>query len=167
MRLFHLSLVLLIVSCCQLYAQQPADAQKKYVAETRFPIIMVDSFVTSMSAMALNPNNIESITVLKGAAAIQKYGNRATDGAVIITMKDGVKLLRMEALFDMFNYPDSARHLPVVIDKNPVGNRELVLVDASYVSGLDQFNHPNWNVATINSQEKYLNIITRKESVVK
>ena len=167
MQLFQFSLFLLIITCGQLYAQQPADAPKKYVAETKFPLVMVDSFVTSMSAMALNPDNIEAITVLKGAAAVQKYGSRATDGAVVITMKGGVKLLRIEALFDLFNYPDSARRLPVVIDKKPVGNTNLVLVDASYITGLDQYSYPDWNVATINSQEKYSNIITRKEIPVK
>ncbi|PTQ99780.1 TonB-linked SusC/RagA family outer membrane protein [Mucilaginibacter yixingensis] len=39
----------------------------------------------------LAPDDIESITVLKGAAAAALYGNRAKDGAVIITTKKGKK----------------------------------------------------------------------------
>jgi TonB-linked SusC/RagA family outer membrane protein len=37
----------------------------------------------------LDPNNIESITVLKGAAAAALYGNRAANGVVLITTKSG------------------------------------------------------------------------------
>lgn len=37
----------------------------------------------------LDPNNIESMTVLKGAAATALYGSRASNGAIIITTKTG------------------------------------------------------------------------------
>ena len=39
----------------------------------------------------LDPNNIESITVLKGAAAAALYGSRATNGVVVVTTKAGKK----------------------------------------------------------------------------
>ncbi|SDL86199.1 TonB-linked outer membrane protein, SusC/RagA family [Catalinimonas alkaloidigena] len=39
----------------------------------------------------LDPNNIESLTVLKGAAAAALYGSRATNGAIIITTKAAKK----------------------------------------------------------------------------
>ena len=37
----------------------------------------------------LNPNDIESIEVLKSAAASAIYGSRATNGVVVITTKKG------------------------------------------------------------------------------
>lgn len=40
-------------------------------------------------ASDINPNDIASINVLKGAAATALYGSRATNGAVIITTKSG------------------------------------------------------------------------------
>ena len=40
-------------------------------------------------ASDLNPEDIESITVLKGAAATALYGSRAGNGAIIITTKGG------------------------------------------------------------------------------
>ena len=40
-------------------------------------------------ASDLNPNDIESVTVLKGGAATALYGLRATNGAIIITTKSG------------------------------------------------------------------------------
>ena len=43
------------------------------------------------AAADINPNNIASINVLKGAAATALYGSRASNGAVIITTKRGSK----------------------------------------------------------------------------
>ena len=43
----------------------------------------------SNRAADLNPNNIESLNVLKGAAATALYGVRAANGAIIITTKKG------------------------------------------------------------------------------
>jgi TonB-dependent SusC/RagA subfamily outer membrane receptor len=45
----------------------------------------------SNRAYDLDPNNIESITVLKGAAAAALYGSRATNGVVVVTTKAGKK----------------------------------------------------------------------------
>lgn len=41
--------------------------------------------------MDINPEDIESISVLKGAAAAALYGSRAADGAIIITTKKGAE----------------------------------------------------------------------------
>jgi TonB-linked SusC/RagA family outer membrane protein len=43
------------------------------------------------SASDIDPNNIESITVLKGAAATALYGSQASNGAIMITTKKGKK----------------------------------------------------------------------------
>lgn len=40
----------------------------------------------------LNPDDIESMTVLKGAAAAAIYGSRAANGAIIITTKSGSRI---------------------------------------------------------------------------
>lgn len=45
-------------------------------------------------AFDLDPNNIQSMTVLKGAAAAALYGSRAANGAIIITTKAGKKMSR-------------------------------------------------------------------------
>ena len=42
---------------------------------------------TTSRAYDIDPNNIESMTVLKGAAASALYGSRAANGAIIITTK--------------------------------------------------------------------------------
>ncbi len=47
------------------------------------------SVALSNRAIDLNPNEIESITVLKGAAATALYGSQAGNGAIIVTTKKG------------------------------------------------------------------------------
>lgn len=41
------------------------------------------------AAMDINPNDIESVSVLKGPNAAALYGSRAANGAIVITTKDG------------------------------------------------------------------------------
>ncbi len=41
------------------------------------------------NANDINPENIESVTILKGASATALYGSRAANGVVMITTKDG------------------------------------------------------------------------------
>jgi TonB-linked SusC/RagA family outer membrane protein len=48
-----------------------------------------DGVSRSNRAIDINPNDIASLTVLKGAAATVLYGMRASNGAVIITTKKG------------------------------------------------------------------------------
>ena len=48
-----------------------------------------EQFMNSNRAIDLNPDDIESMNILKGAAATALYGQRASNGAVIITMKKG------------------------------------------------------------------------------
>jgi TonB-linked SusC/RagA family outer membrane protein len=43
------------------------------------------------AAADLNPDNIESVNVLKGAAATALYGSRAANGVIMITTKKGAK----------------------------------------------------------------------------
>jgi TonB-linked SusC/RagA family outer membrane protein len=49
----------------------------------------VDGVATSNRAIDINPNDVESMNVLKGGAATALYGLRAASGAIIITTKKG------------------------------------------------------------------------------
>ncbi|MBR9854517.1 MAG: SusC/RagA family TonB-linked outer membrane protein, partial [Algicola sp.] len=48
-----------------------------------------EQFAFSNRAMDLNPEDIESFNILKGAAATALYGVRASNGAIVITTKKG------------------------------------------------------------------------------
>jgi TonB-linked SusC/RagA family outer membrane protein len=53
------------------------------------PLIVLDNFIYEGSIANINPNDIESITVLKDAAAASIWGARAGNGVIVITTKRG------------------------------------------------------------------------------
>jgi TonB-linked SusC/RagA family outer membrane protein len=53
------------------------------------PLYVVDGFPISGRIVDINPNDIESISVLKGATAAALYGLRASNGVIVITTKRG------------------------------------------------------------------------------
>jgi len=55
-------------------------------------LIVIDGAIASSGALDdLNPNDIESVNVLKGATAAALYGSNASNGALLITTKSGTK----------------------------------------------------------------------------
>ena len=53
------------------------------------PLILVDGIIGSITN--LNPNDIESVSVLKDAASAAIYGSRAANGVILVTTKRGRK----------------------------------------------------------------------------
>jgi len=53
------------------------------------PLYIVDGMPVAGGPASINPNDIESITVLKGAAAAALYGQEAANGAIMVTTKQG------------------------------------------------------------------------------
>ncbi|MFC3416842.1 Spy/CpxP family protein refolding chaperone [Algoriphagus hitonicola] len=47
---------------------------------------------SSMTNLDIDPNDIESISVLKDKSAAEVYGEKGKNGVIIITLKDGVKV---------------------------------------------------------------------------
>ncbi|HPJ79875.1 MAG TPA: TonB-dependent receptor plug domain-containing protein, partial [Prolixibacteraceae bacterium] len=70
-------------------------------AQNNEPIFILNGMHISggaTKAAEINPNDIENVTVLKGAAAAALYGQEASNGAIIITTKSGRKgEIRVEA----------------------------------------------------------------------
>jgi iron complex outermembrane receptor protein len=61
------------------------------LSATNDPLIVIDGMPVANSAplSSINPNDIETFTVLKDASATAIYGSRASNGVVIITTKKG------------------------------------------------------------------------------
>ena len=53
------------------------------------PLLVVDGIVMNQSLSSLNPDDVETITVLKDAAATSLYGVRASNGVIVVTTKKG------------------------------------------------------------------------------
>ncbi len=83
------------------------------------PLIVIDGLpienttnTGSTSFLAsLNPNTIESITVLKDASATAIYGSRASNGVIIITTKSGGKQLSVD-----YNFQYGSGHVTETVD---------------------------------------------------
>ncbi len=68
------------------------------INQSNDPIILVDGVQREMTG--LNPNDIESISVLKDAASAGIYGARASNGVVLITTKKGSKYKGPQITFE-------------------------------------------------------------------
>ena len=64
------------------------------------PLYVLDGVPMVQSVVTINPNDIESISVLKDASATALYGPRAANGAVIITTKKARGKQDAEITFD-------------------------------------------------------------------
>ncbi|QPH39715.1 SusC/RagA family TonB-linked outer membrane protein [Pedobacter endophyticus] len=51
------------------------------------PLIVIDGYPTELTLEMIDPNEIESVTILKDAAAATVYGVRASNGVIVITRK--------------------------------------------------------------------------------
>jgi len=63
------------------------------------PLYIVDG-VPTQDISSLNPNDVESLSVLKDAGAASIYGSRASNGVIIVTTKKGSKGIKVN--YDMY-----------------------------------------------------------------
>lgn len=59
-------------------------------SQSNAPLYILDGIAFSGSVSDINPNDIENITILKGAAAAALYGQSGANGAIMITTKQAV-----------------------------------------------------------------------------
>ena len=64
------------------------------------PLVVVDGVAYDGPLSAINPQDVESMTVLKDASAAAIYGARGANGVVLITTKKGQKGGKAEVKFD-------------------------------------------------------------------
>ena len=53
------------------------------------PLLVVDGFPIQGDFSSINPNDVESVTVLKDAAAASIWGARSANGVIVVTTKKG------------------------------------------------------------------------------
>lgn len=86
---------------------QPGSSPSVYIrglgsiSASNTPLIVLDGMPYDNSISSINPNDIESLTVLKDAASSALYGSRAANGVLMITTKKGNKeRLRVNVKFN-------------------------------------------------------------------
>jgi TonB-linked SusC/RagA family outer membrane protein len=141
------------------------------------PLYVVDGY-PGANISSINPQDIQSIDVLKDASAAAIYGNRAANGVVIITTKRGEEG-QIQTSFDattsvqfkpqpynMLNSQEfvglamevaTRENSPVLAEwSNPAGLRTIDWQDVMYRSGLKQ----NYNLSLRGGTEKSLTSVS-------
>ncbi len=83
---------------------QPGETSKVRIRgfssfENNDPLYVVDG-VPTQDISSMNPNDVESLSVLKDAGAASIYGSRASNGVIIVTTKKGSKGIKVN--YDMY-----------------------------------------------------------------
>lgn len=65
------------------------------------PLVVVDGFPTQDSFNSINPNDVESISILKDAAAASIWGAKSANGVIVITTKKGANLKKGDVKVDV------------------------------------------------------------------
>lgn len=84
----------------------------------------------------IDPNDVESVTVLEGPAAAALYGSRASNGAIMITTKSG-HAGRTEVTLNSSNTFSSILKLPTFQNEYGQGYMSGSATSAGYVTGID------------------------------
>lgn len=130
-------------------------------------LIVIDGIPQSSSSIShINPDEVESITVLKDAAAVAPYGIGGANGVILITTKrgeEGKLSLKYDAYYGVQqstaipDYLDAYGYANAVnIANESIGNAPPFSADelAKYKDGSDPDHYPNtdWVNEIINSQ---------------
>lgn len=117
------------------------------------PLYVIDGMPTKSGMHELNPNDIESIQVLKDASSASIYGSRASNGVIIITTKKG-KAGKMRINFSSYTSFSDYSRKQEVLDANQFGK---ALWQANINDGLNPNSNNlryqfDWSVANNKAQ---------------
>lgn len=109
----------------------------------RTPLLVIDGLPTEYTMDQINPYDVESVTVLKDAAATSIYGSRATAGVIVITTRKGSGGVKINFNADAFitGKPDLSKlHYASTQDLIAFENDVYAKERARYASTAAMFN---------------------------
>ena len=86
------------------------------------PLYVIDGVPTKGGLNSINPNNIESMQVLKDASSASIYGSRAANGVIIITTKKGKAGAPQFTFNSRFGIQTGTTNLGMIIDPQQFGD---------------------------------------------
>ncbi|MGN6399394.1 MAG: SusC/RagA family TonB-linked outer membrane protein [Flavisolibacter sp.] len=103
------------------------------------PLIVIDNFPYDGDINNINPNDIESVTVLKDAAAASIWGTKAGNGVIVLTTKKGRfnQPLRIEASSNVTVGQKPNLHYLKNISSSDFIDVERFLFDQGFYEGLE------------------------------
>ena len=125
-----------------------------------FPLVVVDGvalFVGSIGGLIgnnplsdINPNDIESIDVLKDASASAIYGSRAANGVMVITTKKGL-LGKTKVNYDSWASVSTPYNLPKLLNaEDYVTIKKEAMVNAGRATGFALMKNPDGSTVNTN-----------------
>jgi TonB-linked SusC/RagA family outer membrane protein len=111
----------------------------------RSPLIVVDNFPYEGDLENLNPNNVESVVLLKDAAAASIWGTRAGNGVIVITTKKGrfnsPLQIQASAAYGLGEKPDPF-YLKPLSPADHISVERFLFNQGYYTSSEQSTNHP-------------------------
>ena len=112
---------------------------------------------------AINPNDIETMTVLKGAAATALYGSRAANGVILITTKSGKNTNgKMTVTYDGSINIERVGYLPKFQDRWGQG-----WVSGDYANYFSRAENGNWGPEFTNQYRPWGSVYNNSQQVAK
>lgn len=126
------------------------------------PLYIVDGVPTG-STDFLNPDDIESTTVLKDAAAASIYGARAANGVIVYTTKRGARDKKLRVDYNgMYGITDPGTGLDML---NPQGYADITWLAEKNTAALQNrapaYGHPQFGTGATPVMPYYLSSISR------
>ncbi|RYD95828.1 MAG: SusC/RagA family TonB-linked outer membrane protein [Sphingobacteriales bacterium] len=90
------------------------------------PLIVLDGFIYEGDINNINPNDVESVSILKDAAAASIWGARAGNGVIVITSKRGKLNQAMQITFGASYFLQA---LPKLKEMNQLEARDYIMVE--------------------------------------
>jgi len=113
------------------------------------PLYVIDGVPVQGDLSTISPNDIESIVVLKDAAAASVYGNRAANGVIVVTTKNGT---RGKTQFNA-NVQVGVNNIAESRFPDFVTPQQLAeIVAQSQINATGSFNHPQYGSGTSASE---------------
>jgi hypothetical protein len=168
----NLVFTLLLAGCgLSASAQQelihPKTQQNAVTVHHPQPYIQVNGQQIAQPSLALLvPENIESVEVLKDTNATNKFGEKAKDGAILITAKPTIVLLTIQDIYTHFSIPAAQQNLKVIINNQLVKDTSLILASLDQIEKVEvrkqDITAPvRWS---LNDEEEFLHIISKPQT---
>ena len=128
------------------------------------PLYVLDGVPFGGNISDLNSNDIESITVLKDAASCALYGNRASNGVILITTKRGKgEKMAFNLKVNQGTYSRGIKEYKVLNAKEFMETSWLNLRNSRISAGDDQATANAYASKNLINDELYLNIYNKAE----
>lgn len=165
MKSYFLSSLLVLGLCFSAQAQQPEPDRPKTASiyDQPQPLVLVNKQETAPNAIILSPKDIETVEVVKGANALERYGEKGKDGVVIMELKQGLSLVRLEEVYKTFEVPHQQQQLTLAINGKHVKDPTLLLADLRQIERVEVADFEVASPTRWSFDEQYLNIVTKPQ----